>query len=78
MCWCVNGYEASLGFWGCSAGLGIANESGLISKRGCLDVFLGKVFAQLADRAGRMTQLWVFPGGPMQECKIRNEVNNEH
>ena len=70
--------RAIIGLLGCSAGLGIANESGLISKRGCLDVFLGKVFAQLADPAGRMTQLWGLTGGPMQECKIRNEVKNEH
>ena len=53
-------------------------KAGLQANGGCLDVFLGKVFAQLADRVGRMTQLWVFTGGPMQECKIRNEVNNEH
>jgi hypothetical protein len=45
--------RGTIGLLGCSAGLGIANESGLTSKRGCLDVFLGKVFCSISGSCGK-------------------------
>jgi hypothetical protein len=69
MCCSVNGYEALLGFGGVQLGWGWQVKAGSQAEGMSVCFFLGKVFAHLADPAGRMTQLWGRPGGPMQDSK---------
>lgn len=67
-------------FWGFSWAGGKQMEAGSqVEGRGDVWVSVwvsvwGRVFAQLADPAGRMTQLWAVQAA---RCKIRNQVNNE-